>query len=48
MLDNKDKLNRIEAKYDALLEAVNKQNELLSMLVEKTTVTLSLPMLTKR
>lgn len=33
--DNNKKLNRIEEKYNALLDAVNKQNELLSMLVER-------------
>lgn len=35
IFDNKEKLNRIEAKYDALLDAVNKQNKLLSLLVER-------------
>lgn len=35
MYDNKEKLNRIEKKYDALLEAINEQNKLLSMLVKK-------------
>ena len=35
LLENKQALKDVESKYDTLLEAVNKQNKLLSVLVER-------------